>query len=71
MDLQSTQGCKAAAGYIDMLESAYLLTGDLRLCVSECIFKQGNAVTHNASREKKAIFLGEYRDSFGQPSEFV
>uniref|UniRef100_A0A672P8D6 Tc1-like transposase DDE domain-containing protein n=1 Tax=Sinocyclocheilus grahami TaxID=75366 RepID=A0A672P8D6_SINGR len=45
MELQVVQGRQTAAGYVDMLQRASLLTD--RLCGNDWVFQQDNAAVHN------------------------
>lgn len=47
MALQVAQGCLTAAGYVEMLQRASLLTEGPRLCGDDWVFQQGNAAVHN------------------------
>ncbi|MCI4388749.1 hypothetical protein PGIGA_G00089470 [Pangasianodon gigas] len=48
MELQVVQGRQTAAGYVDMLQQASLLTEGPRLCGKDWVFQQDNAEVHNA-----------------------
>ncbi len=45
MELQVAPGCQTAAGYVDMLQRAFLLTEGPCLCGTDRVFQQDNAVT--------------------------
>ncbi len=47
MDLQVVQGRQMAAGYVDMLQRASLLTEGPSLCGNDWVFLQNNAAVHN------------------------
>uniref|UniRef100_A0A8C6TTR0 Transposase n=1 Tax=Neogobius melanostomus TaxID=47308 RepID=A0A8C6TTR0_9GOBI len=52
MELQEVQGRQTAAGYLQMLQRASLLTEGPRLCGNDWIFQQDNSAVHNAHRTK-------------------
>uniref|UniRef100_A0A669D7Y0 Tc1-like transposase DDE domain-containing protein n=1 Tax=Oreochromis niloticus TaxID=8128 RepID=A0A669D7Y0_ORENI len=52
MELQEVQGCQTAAGYVQMLQRASLMTGGRRLCGNNWVFQQDNAKVHNAGRTR-------------------
>ncbi len=52
MELQVVQGRLMAAGYVDMLQQASLLTEGPRLCCNDWVFQQDNAAVHNARLTK-------------------
>ncbi len=55
MDLQVVHGRQTAAGYVDMLQRASLLTEGPHLCGNDWVFQQDNAAVHNA-RLMKDLF---------------
>uniref|UniRef100_A0A3Q0QWR4 Tc1-like transposase DDE domain-containing protein n=1 Tax=Amphilophus citrinellus TaxID=61819 RepID=A0A3Q0QWR4_AMPCI len=48
MELQVVQGRQTAAGYVEMLQRASLMTEGPRLCGNDWVFQQDNAAVHNA-----------------------
>lgn len=52
MALQVVQGRQMAAGYVEMLQRASLLTEVPRLCGNDCVFQQDNVAVHNAHLTK-------------------
>uniref|UniRef100_A0A3Q3BA23 Tc1-like transposase DDE domain-containing protein n=1 Tax=Kryptolebias marmoratus TaxID=37003 RepID=A0A3Q3BA23_KRYMA len=52
MELQVVQGRQTAAGYVEMLQRASLLTEGPRLCGNDWVFQQDNAAVHNAHLTK-------------------
>uniref|UniRef100_A0A3Q0SGF0 Tc1-like transposase DDE domain-containing protein n=1 Tax=Amphilophus citrinellus TaxID=61819 RepID=A0A3Q0SGF0_AMPCI len=48
MELQVVQGRQTAAGYMEMLQRASLMTEGPRLCGNVWVFQQDNAAVHNA-----------------------
>uniref|UniRef100_A0A8C4EK91 Tc1-like transposase DDE domain-containing protein n=1 Tax=Dicentrarchus labrax TaxID=13489 RepID=A0A8C4EK91_DICLA len=52
MELQVVQGRQTAAGYVEMLQWASLLTEGPRLCGDDWVFQQDNAAVHNARLTK-------------------
>uniref|UniRef100_A0A673AR33 Tc1-like transposase DDE domain-containing protein n=1 Tax=Sphaeramia orbicularis TaxID=375764 RepID=A0A673AR33_9TELE len=48
LELQVVQGCQTAAGYVQMLQRASLMTEGPRLCGNSWVFQQDNAAVHNA-----------------------
>lgn len=52
MELQVVQGHQAAAGYVEMLQQAPLMTKDPRLCGDNWVFQQENAAVHNGRLTK-------------------
>ncbi len=55
MELQVVQGHQTAAGYVDMLQRASLMTEGPRLCGNNWVFQQDNAAVHN-NRLMKDLF---------------
>uniref|UniRef100_A0A3B5QH62 Tc1-like transposase DDE domain-containing protein n=1 Tax=Xiphophorus maculatus TaxID=8083 RepID=A0A3B5QH62_XIPMA len=53
MELQVVQGRQTAAGYVEMLQRASLMTEGLRLCGNDWVFQQDNAAVHNARLTKE------------------
>ncbi|KAI4871654.1 hypothetical protein NFI96_019893 [Prochilodus magdalenae] len=47
-ELQVVQGRQAAAGFVEMLQRASLMTEGPRLCGSDWVFQLDNAAVHNA-----------------------
>ena len=47
MELQVVQGRQTAAGYVEMLQQASLLTEGPRLSGNDWVFQQDNAAVHN------------------------
>uniref|UniRef100_A0A669CI70 Transposase Tc1-like domain-containing protein n=1 Tax=Oreochromis niloticus TaxID=8128 RepID=A0A669CI70_ORENI len=47
MELQEVRGRQTAAGYVQMLQRASLVTEGPRLCGSDWVFQQDNAPVHN------------------------
>ena len=52
MELQVVQGHQTAAGYVEMLQQASLMTEGPRLCGNDWGFQQDNAPIHNARLTK-------------------
>lgn len=52
MELQEVQGRQTAAGYVQMLQRAFLMTEGPRLCGNDWVFQQDNATVHNARRTR-------------------
>ncbi|KAL6479984.1 hypothetical protein MHYP_G00110170 [Metynnis hypsauchen] len=52
MELQVVQGRQTAAGYVEMLQWASLMTEGPRLCGYDWVFQQDNAAVHNARLTK-------------------
>uniref|UniRef100_A0A3Q4I3X5 Tc1-like transposase DDE domain-containing protein n=1 Tax=Neolamprologus brichardi TaxID=32507 RepID=A0A3Q4I3X5_NEOBR len=52
MKLQEVQGCQKAAGCVQMLQRASLMTQGPHLCGNDWVFQQDNATVHNARRTK-------------------
>uniref|UniRef100_A0A671W9P1 Tc1-like transposase DDE domain-containing protein n=1 Tax=Sparus aurata TaxID=8175 RepID=A0A671W9P1_SPAAU len=52
MELQVVQGRQTAAGYVEMLQRASLMTEGPRLCGNDWVFQQDNAAVHNAHLTK-------------------
>ncbi|CAB1442486.1 unnamed protein product [Pleuronectes platessa] len=52
MELQVVQGRQTAAGYVEMLQRASLMTEGPRLCGNDWVFQQDNAPIHNARLTK-------------------
>uniref|UniRef100_A0A672ZJP4 Tc1-like transposase DDE domain-containing protein n=1 Tax=Sphaeramia orbicularis TaxID=375764 RepID=A0A672ZJP4_9TELE len=48
LELQVVQGRQTAAGYVQMLQRASLMTEGPRLCGNSWVFQQDNAAVHNA-----------------------
>uniref|UniRef100_A0A3P9PTX8 Tc1-like transposase DDE domain-containing protein n=1 Tax=Poecilia reticulata TaxID=8081 RepID=A0A3P9PTX8_POERE len=48
MELQVVQGHQTAAGYVEMLQRASLMTEGPRLCGNDWVFQQDNAAVHYA-----------------------
>lgn len=57
MELQVVQGRQTAAGYVEMLQRASLMTEGPRLSGPDWVFQQDNAAIHNARPTR--VFLGE------------
>ncbi len=55
MEFQVVQGRLTAAGYVDVLQRASLLTEGPRLCDNDWVFHQDNAAVHN-NRLMKDLF---------------
>uniref|UniRef100_A0A3B3YE53 Tc1-like transposase DDE domain-containing protein n=1 Tax=Poecilia mexicana TaxID=48701 RepID=A0A3B3YE53_9TELE len=53
MELQVVQGRQTAAGYVEMLQRASLMTEGPRLCGNDWVFQQDNAAVHNARLTKE------------------
>lgn len=53
MELQVVQGRQTAAGYVEMLQRASLMTEGPRLCGDDWVFQQDNAAIHNARLTKE------------------
>uniref|UniRef100_A0A3B3UTQ9 Transposase Tc1-like domain-containing protein n=1 Tax=Poecilia latipinna TaxID=48699 RepID=A0A3B3UTQ9_9TELE len=53
MELQVMQGRQTAAGYVEMLQRASLITEGPRLCGNDWVFQQDNAAVHNACLTKE------------------
>uniref|UniRef100_A0A3B3TZ51 Tc1-like transposase DDE domain-containing protein n=1 Tax=Poecilia latipinna TaxID=48699 RepID=A0A3B3TZ51_9TELE len=53
MELQVMQGRQTAAGYVEMLQRASLMTEGPRLCGNDWVFQQDNAAVHNARLTKE------------------
>uniref|UniRef100_A0A3P9Q560 Tc1-like transposase DDE domain-containing protein n=1 Tax=Poecilia reticulata TaxID=8081 RepID=A0A3P9Q560_POERE len=53
MDLQVVQGRQTAAGYVEMLQRASLMTEGPRLCDNDWVFQQDHAAVHNARLTKE------------------
>ncbi len=51
-ELQVAQGRQKAAGYVDMLQRASLLTEGPRLCGNDWVFQHDSAAVHNARLTK-------------------
>uniref|UniRef100_A0A3Q2D1M9 Tc1-like transposase DDE domain-containing protein n=1 Tax=Cyprinodon variegatus TaxID=28743 RepID=A0A3Q2D1M9_CYPVA len=49
MELQVVQGHQTAAGYVEMLQWASLMTEGPRLCGNDWVFQQDNAAVHNGN----------------------
>uniref|UniRef100_A0AAZ1X6V0 Tc1-like transposase DDE domain-containing protein n=1 Tax=Oreochromis aureus TaxID=47969 RepID=A0AAZ1X6V0_OREAU len=47
VELQEVQGHQTAAGYVQMLQRASLMTEGPRLCGNDWVFQQDNATVHN------------------------
>uniref|UniRef100_A0A3B3XGH3 SRCR domain-containing protein n=1 Tax=Poecilia mexicana TaxID=48701 RepID=A0A3B3XGH3_9TELE len=52
MELQVVQGRHTAAGYVEMLQRASLMTEGPRLCGNDWVFQQDNAAVHNVCLTK-------------------
>uniref|UniRef100_A0A671Y845 Tc1-like transposase DDE domain-containing protein n=1 Tax=Sparus aurata TaxID=8175 RepID=A0A671Y845_SPAAU len=52
MELQVVRGRQTAAGYVEMLQRASLMTEGPRLCGNDWVFQQDNAAVHNAHLTK-------------------
>uniref|UniRef100_A0A3Q0QWA4 Tc1-like transposase DDE domain-containing protein n=1 Tax=Amphilophus citrinellus TaxID=61819 RepID=A0A3Q0QWA4_AMPCI len=52
MELQFVQGRQTAAGYVEMLQRASLMTEGPRLCGNDWVFQQDNAAVHSARLTK-------------------
>ncbi len=52
MEFQVVPGRQTAAGYVDMLQRASLLTEGPRLCGNDWVFQQDNAAVHNTRLTK-------------------
>uniref|UniRef100_A0A672ZH94 Tc1-like transposase DDE domain-containing protein n=1 Tax=Sphaeramia orbicularis TaxID=375764 RepID=A0A672ZH94_9TELE len=52
LELQVVQGRQTAAGYVQMLQRASLMTEGPRLCGNSWVFQQDNAAVHNARLTK-------------------
>uniref|UniRef100_A0A3B5A9X4 Tc1-like transposase DDE domain-containing protein n=1 Tax=Stegastes partitus TaxID=144197 RepID=A0A3B5A9X4_9TELE len=52
MELQVVQGRQTAAGYVKMLQRAFLMTEGPLLCGNDWVFQQDNAPIHNAHLTK-------------------
>ena len=52
MELQVVQRRQTAAGYVEMLQGASLMTEGHRLCGNDWVFQQDNAAVHNARLTK-------------------
>uniref|UniRef100_A0A3B3S1M2 Transposase Tc1-like domain-containing protein n=1 Tax=Paramormyrops kingsleyae TaxID=1676925 RepID=A0A3B3S1M2_9TELE len=52
MELQEVQGRQMAAGYVQMLQRASLMTEGPRLCGNDWVFRQDNATVQNARRTR-------------------
>uniref|UniRef100_A0A3P8TDY6 Tc1-like transposase DDE domain-containing protein n=1 Tax=Amphiprion percula TaxID=161767 RepID=A0A3P8TDY6_AMPPE len=52
LELQLVQGRRTAAGYVQMLQQASLMTEGPRLCGNSWVFQQDNAAVHNARLTK-------------------
>ena len=52
MELQVVQVRQTAAGYVEMLQRASLMTEGPRLCGNDWVFQQDNTVVHNAHLTK-------------------
>uniref|UniRef100_A0AAZ1X8D9 Tc1-like transposase DDE domain-containing protein n=1 Tax=Oreochromis aureus TaxID=47969 RepID=A0AAZ1X8D9_OREAU len=52
MELQEVQERRTAAGYVQMLQRASLMTKGPRLCGDEWVFQRDNATVHNACRTR-------------------
>lgn len=63
MELQEVRGRQTAAGYVQMLQRASLVTEGPRLCGSDWVFQQDNAPVHNARRTRD--FFQENIGCFG------
>ncbi|CAB1460624.1 unnamed protein product [Pleuronectes platessa] len=64
MELQVVQGRQTAAGYVEMLQRASLMTEGPRLCGNDWVFQQDNAPIHNA-RLTKTFFQENNITLFG------
>uniref|UniRef100_A0A3Q3B4N6 Tc1-like transposase DDE domain-containing protein n=1 Tax=Kryptolebias marmoratus TaxID=37003 RepID=A0A3Q3B4N6_KRYMA len=66
MELQVVQGRQTAAGYVEMLQWASLMTEGPRLCGNDWVFQQDNAAVHNArlTKETMAACLQQCRLAF-------
>uniref|UniRef100_A0A3B4ZLV2 Tc1-like transposase DDE domain-containing protein n=1 Tax=Stegastes partitus TaxID=144197 RepID=A0A3B4ZLV2_9TELE len=53
MELQVVQECQTAAGYVEMLQRASLMTEDPRLCGNVWGFQQDSAPIHNTPLTKQ------------------
>uniref|UniRef100_A0A3P9PWG7 Tc1-like transposase DDE domain-containing protein n=1 Tax=Poecilia reticulata TaxID=8081 RepID=A0A3P9PWG7_POERE len=53
MELQVVQGRQTAAGYVEMLQRASLMTEGPRQCGNDWVFQQDNAAVHNARLTKE------------------
>uniref|UniRef100_A0A3P9BZJ1 Tc1-like transposase DDE domain-containing protein n=1 Tax=Maylandia zebra TaxID=106582 RepID=A0A3P9BZJ1_9CICH len=52
LELQDVQVHQTAAGYIQMLQRASLMTEGPNLCGNNWVFQQDNATVHNAFRTR-------------------
>uniref|UniRef100_A0A3Q2ZQM3 Tc1-like transposase DDE domain-containing protein n=1 Tax=Kryptolebias marmoratus TaxID=37003 RepID=A0A3Q2ZQM3_KRYMA len=57
MELQVVQELQTAAGYVEMLQQASLMTEGPRLCGNDWVFQQDNAAVHNARLAKDYFFV--------------
>uniref|UniRef100_A0A3P9P757 Tc1-like transposase DDE domain-containing protein n=1 Tax=Poecilia reticulata TaxID=8081 RepID=A0A3P9P757_POERE len=55
MELQVVQGRQTAAGYVEMLQQASLMTEGPRLCGNDWVFQQDNAAVHNVRLTKEIM----------------
>uniref|UniRef100_A0A3P9B929 Tc1-like transposase DDE domain-containing protein n=1 Tax=Maylandia zebra TaxID=106582 RepID=A0A3P9B929_9CICH len=55
MELQEVQGRQTAAGYVQMMQRASLMTEGPLLCGNDWVFQQDNATVHN-DRTTKDFF---------------
>ncbi|CAB1458280.1 unnamed protein product [Pleuronectes platessa] len=67
MELQVVQGRQTAAGYVEMLQRASLMTEGPRLCGNDWVFQQDNAPIHNA-RLTKTFFQENNITLFDHPA---
>ena len=67
IELQVVQGCQTAAGYVNMLQNASMMTEGPRLCGDGWLFQQDNAAIHRARHT--LTFLQENRVNLLRQSE--